>query len=139
MTDVRYSTTQNDTSSPALAGWQTAAPRDEICPTFAYEPQGGPGDQGAFIIEADQRAGLDGYWTKTFPVTGGSYYQFRARYRAQNVAVPRRSVVAKIDWRDAQGEPVPEDQPTVAEKLLAMGAGLRLEILHMEGPLPKAG
>jgi predicted amidohydrolase len=109
-----HSTTQNGSALPTLSGWQTAAPREEIRPMFACDPQGGADGQGVYAIEADQREGLDGSWTKTFPVTGGRHYRFRALYRAENVPVPRRSVVAKIDWRDAQGEPVAEDQPTVA-------------------------
>src|SRR5262245_57825819 len=94
-------------------GWTTAAPRPEIRPDFAYEPAGGPDGKGAFVITADRREGLDGWWTKTFPVTGGKHYRFQAVYRAKDVAVPRRSVVVKINWQDAQGKKVPLDEPAV--------------------------
>jgi predicted amidohydrolase len=114
LTDVQITIGEGETAAPALEGWQTAAPRDEIRPAFACAPHGGPDGHDAYVIRADRREGLDGFWTRTFPVTGGRHYRFRALYRAQNVAVPRRSVVAKIDWQDAQGRPVPEDKPTVA-------------------------
>jgi predicted amidohydrolase len=92
-------------------GWATAAPREEIRPQFAYEPSGGLDGQAAFVIRADRREGLDGWWARTFPVAGGKHYRFQAAYQARNVAVPRRSVVAKLKWRDAKGRPVPLDEP----------------------------
>src|SRR4051794_8634606 len=86
---------------PADGGWSTGAPRDEIRPEFAYEPGDGPGRQAALVIKAGQRDGVDGYWTKAYPVAGGRYYHFDARYEAKGVDLPRRSVVAEIHWRDA--------------------------------------
>src|SRR5262245_25559428 len=85
-------------------GWTTAAPRPEVSPAFAY-------DKGVFVITADKREGLDGWWTKTFPVTGSKHYHFTATYQTKNVAVPRRSVIVKINWQDAQGKKVPLDEP----------------------------
>ena len=46
--------------------------------------------------------------------TGGEAYRFQAHYRAENVAVPRRSIVAEIHWRDARGQKVPLDEPAVS-------------------------
>ena len=66
------------------------------------------------VIKAGRRDGLDGYWTKTFPVTGGRHYRFDARYQAKGVDLPRRSVVAEIHWRDAKGRHVPLDEPAVS-------------------------
>jgi predicted amidohydrolase len=95
-------------------GWTAAAPRPEIRPALAYEPTGGPGGQGAFVIRADGRDGLDGWWTKTFPVAGGKHYRFQALYRAAGVALPRRSVVVKLNWQDDRGKKVPLDEPPAA-------------------------
>src|SRR5438552_5636426 len=49
-------------------GWTTGAPRDEIRPEFAYDPEGGAKGGGSLIIKADGREGLGGWWTKCFPV-----------------------------------------------------------------------
>ncbi len=96
----------------AADGWTTAAPRDEIRPTFAREDSGGVDGRGSLVIRADRREGLDGWWTRTFPVVGGRTYRFRAAYRAEGVATPRRSVVARIVWTDARGRRIPlEPQP----------------------------
>jgi predicted amidohydrolase len=100
-------------AGPVPEGWTTAAPRAEISPAFAYEPMGGADHHGAFVIRAGQREGLDGCWTKSFPIRGGRYYHFQAFYQAKDVAVPRRSVIVKLNWRDAQGKQVPLDEPVV--------------------------
>ena len=95
----------------APPGWHTAAPRDEIRPAFAYEPTRGPSGQGAFVIQADGREGLDGFWTQAFPVRGGQYYQFRAFRRLDRVASPRRSAVVRLLWQDDGGRSVLRDEP----------------------------
>ncbi len=101
----------------APAGWSTAAPRAELVPAFAFEAKGGRKGTAGFIIRADQREGLDGYWQKTFPVQGGKYYAFESSYKARRVPVPRRSIVAKIQWQDDQGRQVPLDEPVVTSYL----------------------
>lgn len=98
-------------------GWQTAAPRDEIRPEFSYNPKGGPNGDGSFVIKADAREGLDGYWTKTFPVKGGQHYRFNARRKFEHVTSPRRSIVARIIWEDDAGKSVLTDEPIVSTVL----------------------
>src|SRR4029453_15273278 len=63
-----------DGENPAPDGWRAAAPRDEIRPQFDYIPKGGKDGKGAFLIIAYDREGLDGYWVKTFSITGGRHY-----------------------------------------------------------------
>ncbi len=98
-------------ATTAPDGWATAAPRDEIKPAFHYNPKGGPDRKGAFVIESDKREGLAGCWTKTFMVTGGRHYRFFALRKAANVAVPRRSVLARVTWQDEKGQAVRHDEP----------------------------
>jgi predicted amidohydrolase len=98
-------------ASDAPEGWQTLAPREEVRPQFSYNPQGGLSGKGALVIAAGKLEGLDGHWAKTFPVKGGHYYQFRALRRVENVASPRRSVLTRILWRDAQDHPPRRDEP----------------------------
>ncbi|HYG34972.1 MAG TPA: nitrilase-related carbon-nitrogen hydrolase, partial [Clostridia bacterium] len=104
-------------TSQAPAGWKTSSPREEIRPEFAFEPRGGADGQGCFVIRADKREGLDGCWTKSFPVVGGRYYRFSALYKAKRVAIPRRSILVKLDWQDAQGQVVSQDPPVVENYL----------------------
>jgi predicted amidohydrolase len=100
-----------------LEGWTPASPRDEIRPAFSTDPAGGPGGMPALVIRADAREGLDGCWTRTFPVDGTKHYRFAALFLAANVPNPRRSVVVKLDWRDADGKQLPLDTPAVTHVL----------------------
>src|SRR3989449_8794972 len=86
--------------------WAAAAPREEIRPQFQHTETGGKSGHGALAIRADGREGLHGWWQKTFPVTGGLHYRFSAWRRAENIAVPRRSVLARVLWRDEAGKDV---------------------------------
>jgi predicted amidohydrolase len=95
--------------SPAPDGWQTVAPREEIRPAFSYEPRGGPNHAGCFVITQDQREGLDGWFQKTIPVTGGKYYAFHAVRKTFHVALPRRSALARVCWQDDAGQKVLAD------------------------------
>ncbi|MBI2949207.1 MAG: carbon-nitrogen hydrolase family protein [Verrucomicrobia bacterium] len=91
-------------------GWKSAAPRAEISPSFDHKLGGGRDGKGMLTIQHDARAGLDGYWTKTFPVQGGHYYRFQAFRKAQNVAAPRRSALVRLLWQDDAGKPVLRDE-----------------------------
>jgi predicted amidohydrolase len=93
-------------SQPLPPGdWRGVAARDELRPTFEQLPA------GDLLIRADARDGLDGHWERTFPVNGGRWYRFHALRRTDNVALPRRSVLARLLWRDDAGRPVHHDQP----------------------------
>src|SRR5437763_14871057 len=86
--------------------WVSVAPREEIRPQFQHTKTGGKSGHGALTIRADEREGLHGWWQKTFPVTAGRHYRFSAWRRAENIAVPRRSVLARVLWRDDTGKEV---------------------------------
>ncbi|OHB65072.1 MAG: nitrilase [Planctomycetes bacterium RBG_13_62_9] len=116
----------------APEGWTTAAPRDEIRPSFAFDPKGGPGGAGCFVIRADQREGLDGCWQKTFLIQGGKHYRFASLYKASGVPLSRRSIVAKIQWQNDQGRSVPLDEQPVTSYLRGATA-----MAETEFPTPK--
>ncbi|HEY7116728.1 MAG TPA: carbon-nitrogen hydrolase family protein [Tepidisphaeraceae bacterium] len=113
---------QAQSGPTAPEGWTGTSPRDEIRPDFSFDPRGGPAGSPALVIRADTREGLDGCWTKTFAIEPGRHYRFSALYRASNVSIPRRSIVAKLDWKDAKGHAVPLDTPAVSNVLQHMRA-----------------
>lgn len=96
------------------AGWTFVSPREEIRPEFTFVSDGGPHGAGSFVIEADQREGLFGWWEKTFEIEGGKFYQFSAVRKADGIEVPRRAAVARVLWRDDQGRTVLHDEPAFA-------------------------
>jgi hypothetical protein len=69
-------------------------------PAFSYDPRGGRSGKGVFVIEGDGREGLDGYWSKEFPVAGGKYYRFAAYRRLHSVPWGQQSAAATIQWFD---------------------------------------
>jgi len=87
--------------APPRDGWAAKSPRGELLPRLVHKAD------GAFVIEHDAREGLHGWFEKSFAVEGGKHYRFRAVRRVENVAVPRRSAVVRILWRDDAGKPVP--------------------------------
>jgi predicted amidohydrolase len=93
----------------APEGWKTVSPRDEVRPDFGYQADRGRSGQGTFVIQHDSREGLDGYWTKTFPVMGGQFYRFQAFRRTEHVVSPRRSAVVRLLWQDDKGNKVARD------------------------------
>ena len=93
--------------------WKSAAPREEIRPEFEQTKAGGKAGQGALTIRADEREGLHGWWERSFPVTSGEYYRFSVWQRTQHIAVPRRSVFARVLWRNDSGKEVQRRQGVV--------------------------
>jgi predicted amidohydrolase len=114
----------------ATDDWTPAAPRDEIRPAFQRDAAGGRSGRGALVIRADEREGLHGWWQKTFPVTGGRYYRFQAWRRAANVAVPRRSVLARVLWQDAADRNVPRGTSVVTNYAHGVVASAEPEYPH---------
>lgn len=113
-------------AAPAcIAGeeWTTASPRAEVAPQFSREPEGGPGGGATLVIAADGREGLQGSWTRDFPVTGGRWHRFRALGKAENVESPRRSVLVRITWQDAKGQSA--GYPKEAHDVETLGPGNR--------------
>lgn len=90
-------------------GWVAKSPREEIRPTFSYLAEGGPSSKGSFVITADQRKGLFGWWETTRDVTGGKFYEFSARFQVEGIENPRRAIVARVLWQNSQGCPVKHD------------------------------
>ncbi|MEY4940171.1 MAG: (R)-stereoselective amidase [Verrucomicrobiota bacterium] len=116
-------------------GWTAVSPREEIRPHFAYDPRGGPAHEGSLVIQSDQREGLFGRWTKTFPVNGAQYYRFAVSRKASGAISPRRTGVARVLWRDDKGKPVKHATP--AFKSYAPGDRPQFTAYH-SGEIPTA-
>jgi predicted amidohydrolase len=102
---------QSQSSDTFSTGWTAQAPRDEIRPEFSFDRKGGPRQAGSFVIRHDKRDGLDGWFQKSFAVTGGEFYRFRAVRKLTDVAIPRRSALVRILWQNDAGKMVAADVP----------------------------
>jgi len=114
-------------SASAPEGWAPAAPREEIRPAFRFDPRGGRDGKGGFIVQHDRRDGLQGCWIRSLPIEGGKYYRFTAARRVTDVALPRRSAVARILWQDAKGKPVLLDEKWDRDVLRNFALGAEAE------------
>jgi predicted amidohydrolase len=101
----------------APSGWTATSVRDEIRPKFSYDAKGGRNGSGAFVIETDQRDGLDGFWRRSFPVEGGKFYSFRAFRKAAGVDWPQQCAVITVQWLDAAGSRAVDDRKLVERYL----------------------
>jgi predicted amidohydrolase len=96
---------------PIPGGWGAVSPRDEIRPWFSFASKGGVNQSGAWVITHDQREGLDGWFQKSFAVSGGEFYRVSAVRKVSGVAVPRHSALMRVLWQDDSGKAVPASEP----------------------------
>lgn len=92
--------------------WQSIAPRDEIKPIFDVV-SADDGSPDELIIRADGREGLVGHWQRGFPVKGGNHYRFSVLRKTDRIEHPRRSAIARVVWRDEQGNKVKHADPAI--------------------------
>lgn len=92
-------------------GWVPMSQRDETRPKFSFAPAGGARESAVLSITTSQSVGENGWFQKSFPVTGGKYVRFHAVRHASNIAAPHRSCVVRIEWKDAGGKSVLSDLP----------------------------
>lgn len=109
-------------------GWDTFSPRAEIAPRFQVDAKGGRAGAGALRIEAAGNAAAYGGWqTQVDGLEAGRVYRFSAWYRADGIPNERRSVIARLEWQDAQGRAV--RPPDYALDVQREGDWTRLEYL----------
>lgn len=123
---------------PSAGDWQGQAPREEIRPRFMRTDHPDvPGGQ-TLVIDADQREGLQGWWSKTQPIEGGQYFRFSVLRRTTDVANPRRSCMVRLLWQDGEGRLVPQDAPLSTP--LLTGKTVQAEAEHpVDGPTDANG
>ena len=98
-------------------GWHQYSARDEIAPRFWFERFGDSADKHTYVLGLAGRgdAAVDGRWQRRVPVEGGNFYQFHAEYRAEKVATPARSVLARVLWFNEAGKQVEQAEYPVTE------------------------
>ncbi len=93
-------------------GWETWSPRTEIAPQFSIDTAvgrksaGGTANGGSLKITGTSPAAFGCWRRQVDGIAAGRDYRFLAHYRTQNVAHERRSVAARLEWLDADGQRV---------------------------------
>lgn len=93
------------------SGWSFQSPRDEIRPLSRWQAGEGPDGRGEFLIFADNREGLAGYWAAKFRVNGGKFYRFEVARRTEKMNLERRAAIARIIWLDDSGSHILRPSP----------------------------
>ncbi|MBI1310132.1 carbon-nitrogen hydrolase family protein [bacterium] len=107
-------TTRGQAGVTAPDGWTMESPREEIRPLFRWDKDGGPQHNGSFVISADSRDGLIGFWQTKLPVKGGQHYRFSVRRKTQGIDLVRQAGTVRILWLDRDGNKALRDKPTFA-------------------------
>ncbi|HYZ87647.1 MAG TPA: carbon-nitrogen hydrolase family protein [Bryobacteraceae bacterium] len=111
---------------PSAGGWIASASRPEVRPSFRH-------NAGTFVIQTDQRDGLDGFWERSFDVQGGTWYQVEALRRVTGSEWPQQSAPITLQWIGADGQRVVDDRPLVSGYLTKYKPLAPLEYA-VEGP-----
>jgi predicted amidohydrolase len=93
-------------------GWTTYSQRPEIAPKSWVDRRQG---KHYLVLAGGGNAAVDGCWRKVVPVVGGQTYRFSASCLMRRLRLERRSILARVVWLDAKGQPVdqPDYPPTV--------------------------
>ncbi len=92
-----------DEQTVKSSGWTTWCQREEISPRFFVAETPNLGGDGSLAISGNSDHAAYGCWMKTVKVEAGSYYSFGAAHCEDTVTNPRVSIVARLDWRKADG------------------------------------
>ncbi|MGB7157005.1 MAG: carbon-nitrogen hydrolase family protein [Tepidisphaeraceae bacterium] len=84
-------------------GWQFVAIRQEAAPRHAVRPDGGA---YGLVIEGTGDPIVDGRWVKQLPIPQAPYVNLTARYRAANIEMTARNVLAALVQVDETGREV---------------------------------
>lgn len=114
ITGLKFAATVAAEPAKLPMGWNTSSPREELKPQFEFKATGGYRDGPRWIIAADERPGLIGWWETQVPIEGGQAYRFAVRRHCEGVADPRQACYARIFWQDANGGTVLRDKPAFA-------------------------
>ena len=101
--------TNSQILSDSETGWEHGGPREDAMPVFEFHSEGGPQRTGSLVTSSDKREGLHGWWQRSIPVQGGRYYQFSAVRKTDHIIYPRRAAVARIFWKDKDGNAAVHD------------------------------
>jgi predicted amidohydrolase len=82
-------------------GWSFTSARAETAPLSSVRPDGGA---YGLVIKGNGDAIAEGRWIKRVPLPPGEFVSFTARYRASNIEMAARNIIAGIVWLDEKGK-----------------------------------
>jgi predicted amidohydrolase len=114
------------------SGWTTWAPRAEIAPRTFIDTVHYRTKAGSLAISGNSNPAAYGGWVYTAQgIAAGKWYRFQAYYRQQGASNERNQVIARLDWRKANGKRA--GQPDYAYEIKREGEWSRLTL---DAPAP---
>ena len=102
--------------SAPLNDWKPYAQREALEPEFDQEEE-----SGTLILRSSGSFRCNGSWRRVYAIEENQFYGFEVEYRAERVALIRRSVLVKVDWIGADGRRV--GYPDYPSNLVDRGSG----------------
>jgi hypothetical protein len=95
---------QQSAFAPEPSAWTTWAARPEIAPRFFVASGPDRAEPGSLALAADGNAAACGEWRRPIDgVEAGRWYRLTAHYRTEGVTHESWQVLARLDWKDAEG------------------------------------
>ena len=93
-----------ETPSQSLENWKPYAQRPALMPKMEIDRQ-----SQCLVTTAIGEFRCNGAWVTSFPVSANRRYKIHIEYQATDVRLPRRSILATVDWQNAEEKRV--EQP----------------------------
>lgn len=102
---LRYQQSGFETKGEYPEGWRTWSQRPETLPRVFVDTKVNLGQPGSLAVSGDGNTASYGGWERELTsVSPGNWYQFEASYRTQGKLAENWQVVARVDWRNAEGK-----------------------------------
>jgi predicted amidohydrolase/CubicO group peptidase (beta-lactamase class C family) len=119
-------------SEPRLGLWCFAAPREEIAPAAWRDGTALIDGVPALVLAGRGSEAADGAWTRRFAAEAGTHVLIEARFVAERVDEPLRSVLARVLFRDAAGKLVGQaEYPATLPVAAPGGAGVIRQVYRV--------
>lgn len=91
--------------APGADGWTVWSARAETRPNAYVDQRVSRGDAGSLAVGGASNAAAHGGWERNVAgITPGAWYRFTAFYQADAVAAENWQIVARLEWRTANGK-----------------------------------
>jgi len=89
--------------SQDVGQWTFGSQRPEIAPQHAVDKSITFEGQPTLVLKGGGKDYAAGYWSTVVNIQPGIFYRFRTHYESRHVDEPQRSILARVIWRDDQG------------------------------------
>ncbi|RJP20958.1 MAG: carbon-nitrogen hydrolase family protein [Candidatus Omnitrophota bacterium] len=97
--------TTADEAEKWISDWNPYAQRQALAPNLQVNE-----NTNSLLIKSKGHFRSNGAWQKSFPVREQEFYKIHAEYICQDVELPRRSILVRVDWRNAEGKRVSQPE-----------------------------